>query len=267
MQSIEPVPYNPIVKQNDDSSESMNTEKTPQNIEKEQYVEIDSLLASADISEEILTICKVQIGTYQAVFEGVLSVSGEQLEESIGKQIENETNSYYVSGHEDLQYIIRRDESGTYSLWKFQSFESSEYSYSDVMTMIYNINSAEDIETIISEPANMDNSDDGVRMQKEIGTLTISDADKIDALYRILISLTCYGSDNWERIDYGASDSGMLKSVQLGRYLTLSLGNGCKVDGLKYTGVSGMFYEYSGIAYEKLSLKDKEAVELILEIK
>mgnify|MGYP000976203282 CR=1 FL=1 len=263
----EPVPYNPISKESEETSESLNTETTPPIVVEEQYVEIDSLLASNDImAENVLKLFKVPIGTYQAFYEGILSVSSEQLSKSIGNQIENTVDAYNVLGHEDLQYIIRKEESGIYSLWKFQCFESSEYPYSDVLVMIYNIESAGDLESIISEPANMDNTDEGIKIQKKIGTFTISDEDQMNTLYQILLSLTCYGSDNWDLIDYGASDSGMQKSVQMGRYLTINAGNGCKIDGLKYTGVSGMFYEYSGIAYEKLSIEDKEAVENILNI-
>jgi len=58
----------------------------------------------------------------------------------------------------------------------------------------------------------------------------------------------------------------MTESVRLGRYLTLRLDNGVSIDTLKYTAVSGMFYEYGGIAYNRLSASDKELVDKLLGI-
>ena len=52
--------------------------------------------------------CKVQIDKYTAVYEAVASVSSEQLEKSMGKEVEANEETYYVSGHNDLQYIIRK---------------------------------------------------------------------------------------------------------------------------------------------------------------
>lgn len=48
---------------------------------------------------------------------------------------------------------------------------------------------------------------------------------------------------------------------------TFYLVNKSTIDGLKYTGVSGMFYEYSGIAYNRLNDIDKRTIEQIIGIK
>ena len=58
----------------------------------------------------------------------------------------------------------------------------------------------------------------------------------------------------------------MVESVRQGRYLTFNLRNKSAIDGLKYTGISGMFYEYSGIAYNRLNDADKGTVEGIIGI-
>ncbi|MBD5534240.1 MAG: hypothetical protein HDQ99_00935 [Lachnospiraceae bacterium] len=74
----------------------------------------------------------------------------------------------------------------------------------------------------------------------------------------VLSSLTCYGSDRWDIINYGSADAatdgtGPLDAVRLGRYLSLVTEYGNEIDSLKYTAVSDMFYEFSGIAYNTLS--------------
>ena len=101
---------------------------------------------------------------------------------------------------------------------------------------------------------------------KEIGRLEITNRDDISELYQVISNMTCYGNDNWDMIDYGASDTGMVEGIRKGRYLIIELANGNIIDGLKYTGISGMFYEFSGIAYNKLDDASKENVERILEI-
>lgn len=170
-----------------------------------------------------------------------------------------------MSGHEELQYLIRESD-GECTLWKFESFLTEEYPYKDVLEMVYGITSADDIRKITVTAANMDNSDEGKRIQEEIGQYEITSSLDIQQLYDILFGLTCYGSDHWDMIDYGADDAGMTKSVQMGRYLAIELDNGIIIDSMKYTAVSGMFYEYGGVAYNSLSVQDKETVDRIFQI-
>ena len=79
-------------------------------IDQERFIAIDTLLASADgsQSQQAMKGCKVQIDKYTAVYEAVASVSSEQLEKSMGKEVEANEETYYVSGHNDLQYIITK---------------------------------------------------------------------------------------------------------------------------------------------------------------
>lgn len=44
------------------------------------------------------------------------------------------------------------------------------------------------------------------------------------------------------------------------------MANGCKLDSLKYTAVSGTFYEYGGVAYNELRKEQKDVIEEILNI-
>ena len=176
----------------------------------------------------------------------------------MGKSIDSTGEWHYVSGHSDLQYLIRNDEQGS-SLWKFQCFDSSEYPYNDVLKLVYQIDSADAIIEIEVAPARMDNTDGGKKIQEEIGTRKITDRAAIETMYEVLAGMTCYGNDRWEMIDYGdveaASDMDAQshEAVWLGRYLSITTDYGNVIDGLKYTAVSDMFYEFSGIAYNRLT--------------
>ena len=198
-------------------------------IDQERFIAIDTLLASADgsQSEQAMKGCKVQIDKYTAVYEAVASVSSEQLEKSMGKEVEANEETYYVSGH---------------------------------------VHNEQDIKEVCVEPSDVDNTDEGKALQLEIGNVSITDSDSITSLYKVLNSLTCYGPENWDRINYGQDDGGMLNAVRNGRYLTFSMANGCKLDSLKYTAVSGTFYEYGGVAYNELSKEQKDVIEEILNI-
>lgn len=254
----------------DDSNavEESNEEQAIPSIDQERFIAIDTLLASADDSqtkELAKKVCTIQVDKYVALYEAVASVDSEQLKESIGKAIEPNDETYYVSGHNDLQYIIKKT-AGTYLLWEFKYFECDKYPYKDVLELIYDVHSEQDIKEICSEPSNVDNSNEGEALQQEIGNLTIKNSDSILSIYKILSSLTCYGPGNWDKINYGQNDAGMLNAVRMGRYLTLTIENGCRIDGLKYTAVSGMFYEYDGVAYNILSDEDANTVNQILQI-
>lgn len=235
--------------------------------EKEKFVNVETLLASGEgVREQSLILAQVKVKGYEAIYHKVASVDSIILKESTGSEVEETQNWYKVSGHEDKQYLISRD-NNEYSLWKFHSFQGDSYPYNDVLQIIYNIYSADDITEIIVYPANMDNTDEGKAIQREIGTRTITDYEKIDTLYNILSGLTCYGIDNWDMIGLGDdSPSSMQNKVKVGRYLKLVTSLGMEIDTLKYTGISGMFYEFGGIAYSALNMDERTAVEDILNI-
>lgn len=240
----------------------------------EQFVEISSLLASNG-GEPILELeekyATVPIGQYGGHYTEIPSADASVLSESMGKSIDGIGEWHYVSGHCDLQYLIRSDEQGS-SLWKFKCFDSGEYPYSDVLKLIYQIDSADAIAEIEVTPAGMDNTDEGKKIQEEIGTRKITDRAAIDTIYEALSGMTCYGSNQWERIDYGdaeAASDGAVHSheaVRMGRYLSITANYGNEIDGLKYTAVSDMFYEFSGIAYSPLTEEQAANVCEILGI-
>ncbi|MDE6641365.1 MAG: hypothetical protein K2K63_12660 [Acetatifactor sp.] len=229
--------------------------------EQELFVPINSLLAdgSGGIINEALFIAKVPInGQYTGVYEKIQSVESTVLSENKGRGISGTEEWYYVSGHTDMQYLIRSDNE-EYSLWKFSCFDSGEYPYSDVLELVYLIDSADIISEIRVNPPKMDNTNEGMTIQKKIGTHSITNREQINVIYEVLSSMTCYGSGHWDMIDNGSTDvpaDAELPSHQavwLGRYLSVVTDYGNEIDGLKYTAVSDMFYEFSGIAYNRLT--------------
>ncbi len=239
---------------------------------KEQFTPIDSLLAEADTVNQAQILQKIPVGKYTGVYENVQSVTSAVLAENRGKKISGAEGWYYVSGHTDRQYLIQSDDQGEASLWKFVCFDSAKYPYRDVLSLIYQIQSAEEVQKIVVNPATMDNTDGGKAIQEQIGTRVVTDRKAIHTVYQIISSMTCYGSDQWDRIDYGdneaVTDNGSLhRGVRLGRYLSIVTEYGNEIDGLKYTAVSDMFYEFSGIAYNRLSEKQARKVQKIFHIK
>ena len=237
----------------------------------EKIVSIDDLLASNRCGMDLAAMYgKVPIEQYIGIYEKVSSAGSEVLSESTGIKVSGEEGWYYVSGHTDMQYLIRND-SQDYTLWKFLCFDCDEYPYRDVLELVYRVDSAEVITEIEVKPPTMDNTDGGKAIQEKIGIHTITDRTEIDTIYQILASLTCYGEDHWDMIDYGMTDAPVdaeppHRAVLLGRYLSIVTDYGNEIDGLKYTAVSNMFYEFSGIAYNKLTTEQAESVYEILGI-
>ncbi len=234
----------------------------------ESYVDISTLLASNAGTEEMaLKVALVTIESDSAHYYKVPSAESEILQKSAGREVPGTRQKWYrVSGHEDMQYLIANDGNG-YSLWKFESFQKESYPYSDVLQTIYNIHSAKDIAKIIVAPANMDDTEEGRAIQEEIGTNIVTDVKSIETIYNVLSGLTCYGGNHWDRIGLGDdAPSAMRSQVRAGRYLTIVTSQGMEMDTLKYTGISGMFYEYGGIAYNALTMEEKREVERILNI-
>ena len=241
--------------------------------EQEKFVPITSLLASESYGVEELAAVfgKVPIGQYTGVYEKVRSVESAVLSKKRGSSISGTEDWYYVFGHTDMQYLIR-NQNEEYSLWKFSWFDSGEYPYCDVLELVYQIDSADAIREIVVNPATMDNTDGGKALQAKIGTYVITDREEISTIYQILASLTCYGYNHWGMIDYGNVEApadaelSSHRAVLLGRYLSIVTDYGNEIDGLKYTAVSDMFYEFAGVAYNRLSTEQAERVYEILGI-
>lgn len=233
----------------------------------ESYVDVKEILASSEgnITEEVLRIAEVKIGPYTARYREIPAAHAELLEDSLGGEVEGNEGWFRLSGHGDAGYLLS-DADGECALWEFGYFISDEYPYRDVLELIYGVTSPDEIKSVSVKPSRVDNTDAGRKLQQEIGTREITDEADLEKLYHVLTGLTCYGHNHWDRIDYGANDAGMLDAVRYGRMLTITLRNGIGMEALQYTAVSGMFYEYGGVAYNRLSEQDKKMVEDILGI-
>lgn len=208
---------------------------------------------------------------------------------------------YLPDGADALRYLIHQEEDGSHTLWEFSSFvvwdqttrdmlaqdiEDGEntfwdgvewfsldmdfdpYPYREVLETVYGVTDASDILSVTVAPASMDNSDAGKRLQAEIGTRTVTDRAELDALYSALVSMTCYGGDQWEQIELGSTDAdgSLLTRVRLNRYLTIGLADGSAIVGLKYSAAGGQFYEFTGIAYSPLDADASAQINEILGI-
>lgn len=242
----------------------------------ERFVAISSLLAADEgnvVKNQAAAYTTVPIEQYKGVYTEVSAAEASVLSESMGKSVEGAKGWYCISGHSDRQYLIRND-GQEFSLWKFQCFDSGEYPYDDVLKLVYQIHSADGITEIEVMPAQMDRSDEGMKIQDEIGTHKITDRAAIETVYEALSGMTCYGRGKWDRIDYGDAEvtsDGESESdheaVRLGRYLSITAAYGNVIDGLKYTAVSDMFYEFSGIAYEPLTQEQAAGVWEVIGIR
>lgn len=248
----------------------------------ERVIAPESLFAkeTGDVSENGLIYQMVPVGGYEAFYEGICSAGSDVLAESLGEGLDGAEGFYRLKGHGDLQYLISDNEKTAspadggerYLLWKFESFQTeNSYPYRDVLRLIYGVEQADAIEKMVVTAPTFDNTDRGMQIQKEIGTYEVTDRDAIETFYEIISGMVCYGSGHWELIDYGSLDiptdgEGGGESIRKGRYLTLVTDKGCEIDRLKYTAVSDMFYEYSGVAYERLSGEQAKCVEQVLGI-
>lgn len=262
----------PLVSDDTPSPEDHTSTPVSSSPENQTFISVSALLAesNSDYSNQTLEIASVTIGQYDGLYEKIRSVDSDILRESTGTLVPGAETWYCVSGHDDLQYLIQNN-NGNYSLWKFMCFDSDQYAYRDVLEIVYKIASADNISEIKVHPATMDNTNVGKAIQAEIGSQVITSEDSIKEIYEILCSLTCYGKNNWDKIKLGSTDAAVdtetsHEAVWLGRYLTLVTDYGNEIDGLKYTAVSNMFYEYSGIAYNQLTAEQASIVHDILKI-
>lgn len=219
----------------------------------------------------------------------------------LGESYRDLEDWYLPEDNNGLQYLLHREEDGSYTLWEFAYFvvwdeetqsqvaydmehtenyiwaeiewfsldmDFSPYRYSEVLETVYGVTSADDLTSLTVDPANMDNTDAGKALQKKIGARTVTDRAGLDALYDAISDMLCYGSGNWDKIDRGdnISDDGLLEAVRLGRYLTIQTAGGAVIDDLKYSAAGGQFYEYSGVAYEPLDAETAATMDQLFGI-
>lgn len=257
-------------------------------------------IISGASSEAALQFTMLPVGERLAEYHQVEdpnSIPKEYRPQYLGEIYEDLDGWYRTADTEGLRYLVNREKFGSYTLWEFSHFvvydeetleemknaveqgelthlaefidrDYSPYTYGEVLETIYGVTSAEDLVSVTVDPANMDNTDAGKKLQKKIGSFLTAKRDDLNALYEALANMTCYGSNHWDLIDLGdnSNDEGLLTSVRLCRYLTIETADGVVIDDLKYSAAGGQFYEYSGIAYEPLTSEAAAKMNKIFDI-
>lgn len=184
--------------------------------EEAEYVDINGILAKAKdpeaIYSESLELTMLERDGLTCVYEHVTEINSDTLAECLGTQLD-ESNWYYLAGHSEMQYLIKKKDA-TCELWKFAYCENEEYSYGDILKKMYGIHSYADIAKIIVDPSTINNTDEGKKLQEQIGTKEITEESQIRGFYEILSSCICYGDNNWDMIGLGDdTESGMKDAV------------------------------------------------------
>jgi len=217
-----------------------------------------------------------------------------------------ESSWYRVKGMDEIKYLISEDSEGTLRLWEYRSFvvmdgilaearadeatedelagienntreqfpdaDLSAYTYGDVYRIIYNVEGADDIVSIIAAPSRSNNTDFGKQIQEQVGTHIYDDPDSITLFYGITVNVACNGATGWDSFyserdrytySFSTDEDDKLTSGEetwADRYLTITLRSGTTIDSWKYTALSGRFYEFGGILTEPLA--ENEVYEL-----
>jgi hypothetical protein len=209
---------------------------------------------------------EINIGNCVATYNEV-TLKNAALEKYVG-EIYSQTGDatwYYPSDTDNLKYLIRQETDGTLSLWVFSDFvvdDGDTYNYGDVLSIVYGVESAEDIVSITSAPSKANNTDLGQKIQSEVGTHTYSDRDDIAVFYDIVKNVVSFGADSesvadQNRFTYSFSTDSQDKmtsgeSNYATRSLTVTLKNGTTIDSWQYDALSGSFFEYGGIFTQPL---------------
>lgn len=228
-----------------------------------------------------MTMTTIPVGEQTACYQQI-DINGKKLEEFVGTEyLKTGSIVWYIpEGVDNLKYLICKEADDTLTLWMFTSFETTEgetYTYGDVLTIIYGVDSAEDIVSITTSPIKSNNTAFGKEIQKEVGTKTYTDLGDISLFYTIVNNIVCYGvgddnpADN-TRFTYSFSTDETDKltsgeSTYGTRCISIEFANGTILDSWKYSALSGSFFEYGGIFTEPLEESDVYALNELFGIK
>ena len=172
----------------------------------------------------------------------------------------------------NMSYLVREDTKGRRSIWEFHGFVTGNrypedgdpdkfkpYPFGEVLSGIYGIRSAEDIQSITVSPSRRDNTTEGIAYRKTIPTLVIKEQKNIEEFYRILSRSGCYGFDSFHNYEgsYPARYQEELSHyLQYDRELWVELKSGAYLRLPDYDGKHGVFYHMYWQAFEALNDDD-----------
>lgn len=232
---------------------------------------------AAKTVDTVLIITTIPIGDRTAHYEQV-QVQNDKLNQYMGSEyLSTDTATWYTAdGFESLKYLIRKDSDESLTLWKFYAFETA-CTYGDILSVIYGVESADDIVSITTSPLKANNTDKGLAIQKSVGTHRYKNRSDIEEFYNIVRDVVCLGIErdhisDETRFSYSFSTGSADKltsgeSTYGTRCISLEIEDGTVLDSWKYSALSGSFFEYGGICTEPLRESDVYALNDIFGIK
>lgn len=211
-----------------------------------------------------------------------VSIDNRKLEKYIGEKYQQDNDEiwYYPAGTDNLKYLLRQNSEGILSLWIFSDFiveEGASYTYGDVLSTIYGVDSPDDFISLTTTPSDNNNTDIGKAIQKQVGISIYTDRKDLEDFYGIIVDVVCYGADSeskgdHNRFSYSFSTDEQDKltsgeSTYGTRFIKVTLADGTTIDSWKYDALAGCFFEYGGIFTEPLSDEDVYKLNDIFDIK
>lgn len=223
------------------------------------YVDTSTLLTNVDeLGTTLSSIHYTQ--KYALTYSQLVLKDNNVLKDCIGSLVEEISPSsnissgytwYRLKGHDDMQYLIRKD-ANTLTLWKYFfaiNTYGTEYPYGDILSLVYNINGPEDIEELNLQDTIVRIEND-VELPPEEPNKIIKE-DTIAYVYYTLADMTCYGPDT---LELARPDSDYITSMPIGYNLSIKTTKGENFDTLSFSNACGCFMEGDAkVAYEKLS--------------
>ena len=213
-------------------------------------------------------------------YEG--STASHKLEPYVGElYLEEDSMSWYrPKGTTNLEYLIQKDSDGTLSLWYFASFNMGDgetHTYGDILRVIYGVESPDDIVSITTSPTKSNNTNEGIAIQKIVGTHTYTDREDIEAFFDVVWDVVCYGTygeseADENRFTYSFSTNSTNKVVSgedtYGtRCIEIEFADGSTLNSWMYSALSGSFYEYGMVYTEPLAEEDVAVLNELFGIK
>lgn len=199
-----------------------------------------------------------------------------QLEQYVGKKYlaEDARTLYYPTGLSNLKYLIQKDSDGALSLLYFSHLRTDGdqiLTYGDILSVIYGVDSPDDIVSITTSPTKASNTDEGMAAQKKVGTHTYTSREDIEAFYEVFWDVGYYFSANGHKGDSNrftysfSADS--CKTTYGTRCIKIQFADGSTHNSWMYNALSGSFYEYGGPFSYPLSDEDVFVLNDIFGIK
>ena len=216
----------------------------------------------------------------EAVFRNIFTMGGA---DELGVNGTADWYSVKDGSGTNMSYLVREDTKGRRSIWEFHGFVTGNrypedgdpnkfkpYPFGEVLSGIYGIRSAEDIQSITVSPSRRDHTPEGIAYRETIPTIVLGKAKEIEAFYRILSRSGCYGFDSFHNYDgsYPARyQEEFSHYLQYDRELWVELRNGAYLRLPDYDGKHGVFYHMYWQAFEALNDTDMAVMNQLTGIR